>query len=203
MTRCLQKWEREGGVPRSPEPSWRIHFADYITVGEQLPFPSRNISFYGKKTPCFRCQNSWGVGLCPWGENGDTRILLTSVTIRFILWPNLLPKKSTFCAVFHLTCVGDGCWGAPGAPLPRCSVLGAREEAGKGSSCPRRSWRRPLFPWTHRVVAKVISEGFTRLSSSQLKLSSLFSKSHPRSPKLQNYQERLCSSIYSDAVKLI
>ena len=46
--------------------------------------------------------------------------------------------------------VGDGYWGAPGTQLLRCSVPGTREERGKGSFCPRGSWKSPLFPQTCR-----------------------------------------------------
>lgn len=58
------------------------------------------------------------------------------LSMRFSTWPELY--------------VGDGCQGSPDTQLPRCSVPGTREETGKGTFCPRGSWKSPLFPQTCR-----------------------------------------------------
>lgn len=132
----------EGG--KGPSVSWTI--LENSIQGQHYRWPEISFPFqksppFGKKTWCFSCHNSWGVGLCPRGGNGDAGNLAKSVTIHFILWPNLLPNIR-FVSSFplDLSCTSE----MDAGELPGCSV------PGKGRSCPRGSWKSPLFHQTCR-----------------------------------------------------
>lgn len=101
-TWCLQKWEREGRVPLSPEPSWRTQFKDNTTVGQKFPFPSRNLPLSAKKldVSAVTTPEVWGSAH---GVGMGTQETSLSQSLSILFYGPIYYQISALYPVFHLT----------------------------------------------------------------------------------------------------